>query len=203
TLYAPSQVSTYYALNGSNSSTQLGFGQSRIGNPSAKWEKNVSTNIGIDASLLGGKIQLTADYYQKDIKDLLYNPALPATAGNADQPYVNVGSMKNNGLDASLSLLGKITDELQYNASLSFTTYNNEIVNISNSANYFSQASNRYEGVSTVRNQVGHPVSSFFGYNIVGFWDTKQEISEAQAGAPGEQYVSDVYIDDDGNPVGI
>src|SRR5699024_1875459 len=83
TLYSPSQTSTYYALGGSNSSTQLGFGQSRIGNPNARWEKNVSTNIGIDASLLGGKIQLTADYYQKDIKDLLYNPALPATAGNA------------------------------------------------------------------------------------------------------------------------
>src|SRR5699024_3381658 len=135
-------------------------------NSSAIWGKNVSANGGFDASLLGEKIQLTAGYYQKDIRDLLYNPALTATAGNADQPYVNVGSKKNNGLDASLSLLGKITDELRYNASLSFTTYNNEIVNISNSANYFSQASNRYEGVSTVRNQVGHPVSSFFGYNI-------------------------------------
>ncbi len=194
TLYAPSDVSSYYALDGSNSATQLGFAQSRIGNPNAKWERNISKNIGIDATLLNGRLELTADYYQKNVEDLLYNPALPATAGSADQPFVNVGNMKNSGFDASLSLFGNITDELEYNTSLTFTTYNNEIVKISDDANYFAQASNRFEGTSTVRNQVGHPVSSFYGYEIDGFWDSDQEINEANTGAPEGQYQDDIAL---------
>src|SRR5699024_8096947 len=127
----------------SNGGTQLGFAQSQIGNPGAMWEKNISSNIGIDATLFEGKVELTADYYKKDIQDLLYNPALPATAGSADQPFVNVGNMTNTGVDASLSVFGDITDDLQYSTRLTFTTYNNTIEKISNDANYFEQASNR------------------------------------------------------------
>lgn len=193
-LYAPSQTGTYYAIDGGDGGTQLGFAQSQIGNPGAVWEKNISTNIGLDATLYEGKVELTVDYYKKDIEDLLYNPALPATAGSADQPYVNVGSMKNTGVDASLSLFGNITKELQYNTRLTFTTYKNTIEKISNDANYFDQASNRFEGSSIVRNAVGHPVSSFYGYKVIGFWDTQQEIQEANANAPDGIYQNEVAL---------
>jgi hypothetical protein len=54
-----------------------GFSVGQIGNPDAKWEKDGNTNIGIDASLFKGAIDITADYYIKNIKDLLYNPTLP------------------------------------------------------------------------------------------------------------------------------
>lgn len=188
TLYAPSDVSSYYALDGSNSTPLLGFYQSRIGNSDAKWERNVSTNVGIDAALFGGKVELTADYYRKEVKDLLYNPSLPATAGNASQPYVNVGSMRNTGFDGSITYFGNITDDLQFNSTLTFTSYNNEIIKISNTSNYFAQATNRFEGTSTVRNQVGHPVSSFYGYKIAGFWDDQQEMDEANAGTEDGTY---------------
>lgn len=198
TLFAPSDVGTYYPIDGSNSGTTLGFSQSRIGNPDAKWEKNISTNIGVDATLFDGKVKLTADYYQKDVQDLLYNPSLPATAGSAAQPYVNVGNMTNNGLDASLTLLGDITDELQYNTKVTFTTYNNEIKKISDDVTYFEQAFNRFGASGIVRNAVGHPVSSYYGYQIEGFWDDEQEIANgpSQDGAAVGRFR---YQDTDGD----
>ncbi|SMO54972.1 TonB-linked outer membrane protein, SusC/RagA family [Fodinibius sediminis] len=177
TLFAPSNVGTYYDITGSNSSTQLGFSQSRIGNPDAKWEKNINMNIGLDATLFDGRLELNADYYKKDVEDLLYNPPLPATAGSAAQPYVNVGNMTNTGLDASMSLFGNITDDLEYNTTVTFTTYNNEIKKISRDVTYFEQAFNRFGASGIVRNAVGHPVSSYYGYKVVGFWDDEEEIA--------------------------
>jgi len=187
-LFAPDPVSTYYAINGSNSNNQLGFSQSRIGNPDAKWEKNINTNVGIDATLFNGRLEVTADYYQKDVKDLLFNPSLPATAGSADQPFVNVGNMTNNGFDASISTFGNFTEELQYNAKVTFTTYNNEIKKIAQGIDFFEQAYNRFGASGIVRNAVGHPVSSFYGYQVDGFWDDQAEMDAANADAPGGTY---------------
>ncbi len=188
TLFAPNPVSTYYATDGSNSNTQLGFSQSRIGNPDAKWEKNINTNIGLDATLFDGRVEIIADYYKKDIEDLLFNPSLPATAGNASQPFVNVGNMSNTGLDLSLRTFGTLTGEVQYNANLTFTSYNNEIKKISDDAEFFEQAFNRFGASGIVRNAVGHPVSSYYGYQIVGFWDDASEIADANASAPSGTY---------------
>lgn len=188
TLFAPNPVSTYYATDGSNSNNQLGFSRSRIGNPNAKWERNISTNIGIDATLFNGRLEIIADYYKKDIEDLLFNPSLPATAGSASQPFVNIGNMSNTGLDLSARTFGTLIGEIQYNANVSFTTYNNEIKKISDDAQFFEQAFNRFGASGIVRNQVGQPVSSFFGYQIDGFWDDQAEIDNANSGAPSGTY---------------
>src|SRR5699024_5408883 len=51
TLFAGSTASSYYPIQGGNSNIVQGFQQSRIGNPDAQLEKNVSANFGIDATL--------------------------------------------------------------------------------------------------------------------------------------------------------
>jgi len=188
TLYTNNPVSSYYAINASNSNNQLGFQQGRIGNPDAKWEKDANSNFGIDATLFDGRLNVTADYYVKKIKDLLYNPELPGTAGGAAQPYINVGDMKNEGLDASVSTFGNITGDLQYNATVTFTTYKNTIQKIAEGVNYFEQESRRFNGSAIIRNAVGHPISSFYGYNIAGFWNSQSEIDNADSGAPSGTY---------------
>src|SRR5690606_20900475 len=77
TQFRGDQSTSYYAIDGSNSRTQLGFRQGRIGNPDARWEKNISGNIGIDATLFNNRLELMVEYYKKDIKDLLYTVSLP------------------------------------------------------------------------------------------------------------------------------
>lgn len=173
TLYGGNLSTSYYDISGTNKNIVLGFQQDRIGNPDAKWEKDINANIGIDAVLFDGGIELTADYYRKDIKDLLYAPELPGVAGVASTPYVNIASMKNKGIDVSLTGRTSISSEIEFYGRLTFTTYKNEIIKVSNTANYFD--------ADHIRNQVGHPLSSFFGYKIAGFWDDDAEIKQADA----------------------
>jgi TonB-linked SusC/RagA family outer membrane protein len=177
TQFVGNQSNSYYAIDGSNSQTQLGFRQARIGNPEARWEKNISGNIGIDALMFKNRLEFMVEYYVKDIEDLLYTVSLPGTMGMASVPSVNVGHVRNRGVDASLGTQGTITGDLAYDANVTFTAYRNEIVYIADGIDFF--------GGNTNRNEVGHPMNSFYGYTIQGYWQTQQEIDEANASAGG------------------
>lgn len=196
-LFGGTRGNTYYDIAGGNSTLTPGFTQTNIGNPSAKWESNINTNFGFDATIFQGKIQISADYYSKTIKDLLFNPAFPGTAGASTVPYVNIASMRNNGIDASVTGNFNLTSKLKLNATAIITTYNNEITKVSNIADYFGSDPKRF-GIDIIRNAVGNPVSSFFGYQIQGFWNSAEEIATADAqaktasGNPTAVYQNDV-----------
>jgi len=194
TLFAGNQSSSYYPIDGSNSQIALGFEQDRIGNPNARWEKNVTGNIGFDAILFSDRVELSAEYYWKDVTDLLYNPELPGTAGAASQPFVNVANMQNRGIDASINARGNIGTQMQYRAGVNVTSYRNEIIKISEGIDYFTQDGRRFSGSAIIRNEVGQPVSSFYGYKIAGFWNSQSEIDEANTSSPSGTYQTDVAV---------
>ncbi|MEO6285735.1 MAG: TonB-dependent receptor [Dyadobacter sp.] len=184
TTYSSNRRSSYYDLAGTSGSGALeGFEKSHIGNPDAIWEKNISTNIGIDATFFKGKLDLIADYYVKDVKDLLYNPDLIGTAGGGEVPFVNIAQMKNKGIDLQLTSHFDITQDLKLNATLTFTTYNNKILKVTNSTNYFDLEGRGFDGASIVRNRVGNSIGQFFGYKVIGFWNSEEEIQQANAQA--------------------
>lgn len=194
--YGGVRQSSFYDITGSNSILAPGVSQIYIGNPDARWEKNINVNIGFDASLFNGKLAITADYYRKDIKDLLYNPTLPGTAGNAVQPFINIASMKNAGFDASITGNFDLGADLKLSTTATITTYKNTITKVSNISNFFGSDAKRF-GVDIIRNQVGSPISSFYGYVIEGFWDDADEIETAdEAARKAANDVSVVYQND-------
>ncbi len=97
--YTSDKAGSFYDIARTNNSIQEGFQAGQIGNPNAKWEKDINTNIGLDATLFNNRINFSIDYYIKDIKDLLFNPDLPATAGSGIPPFVNIARMRNTGVD--------------------------------------------------------------------------------------------------------
>ncbi|MFC4874141.1 SusC/RagA family TonB-linked outer membrane protein [Negadavirga shengliensis] len=197
--YASDWNNSYYDIRGSNNSIVEGFYRNRMGNPDAAWEKNIQANFGIDLSMWSGSLQLSADYYRKDIQDLLFNPQLAGTAGAATVPYINIASMSNTGLDFTLSGYKQLSNDLQINGSLMVTTYDNTITGVSDNADYFDLEWRRF-GDNIVRNQVGRPVGEFFGYQIEGFWNSQAEIdaaneaAQAATGDPGAVYQNDVAV---------
>ena len=66
-----------------NYTTSWGVGvlNANNANPDLKWETTYSTNIGLDVSVLGGRIEFIADWYYKKTKDLLLKLDLPAFLG--------------------------------------------------------------------------------------------------------------------------
>jgi TonB-linked SusC/RagA family outer membrane protein len=190
TLFSTSPGASSYDINGSNTGVTPGFYLSFVGNTAGKWETNITTDVGFDASLFKGNTQITFDWYEKKTKDLLFPVEQPAVSGgtaSGNPPFFNVASMKNTGIDISASQIGRIggANGLQFNATLTFTSYRNKITNIANGVPYFDfdfGESNRIGGTFT-RNAVGHPIDAYFGYVVQSLWQTQAEIDAANQSA--------------------
>ncbi len=208
-LYGGSPDQSFYDITGTTNSSVQGFRPTRIGNTSAKWETNVTANVGFDAVLFDRKFELTFDWYTKQSIDLLFNPELPGTAGGATAPYVNVGEMKNTGVDLNL-IYHHIVGDFSFEANAQLTTYNNTIVKIADGYEYFDSGGSRIGSFN--RNMEGYSMGQFWGYNILGLFADQGAVDAAatQDGAePGffqyEDVEPDGAIDDDdrtfiGNP---
>ncbi|MDH5607882.1 MAG: TonB-dependent receptor [Cyclobacteriaceae bacterium] len=176
-LYGGGIGDAFYALDGSTGSSMQGFRPTQIANLNARWETNVTTNIGFDAGLFDNKLEIVFDWYSKQTKDLLYGIELPGTVGAASVPAQNVAEMSNTGIDLQLIYRNNITSDLSVEGNVTFTTYNNEIVKIADGIDYFDYGGSRIGSFN--RNQVGSSMSSFFGYEVAGLWQSAQEIADA------------------------
>ena len=179
-LFGGSASTSNYDLNGTGTSSLQGFRPIRIGNPDAKWEANVTTNIGIDAGLWDNKVEIIFDWYSKETDDLLFNPELPGTAGGATQPFINIASIKNTGIDLQLIYRNQWGD-FGFEGNFTFTSYNNEITKIAEGVDFFDAFSGDVGSRigSFTRNEVGHSMSSFFGYEVTGLFQSSGEVSGA------------------------
>jgi TonB-linked SusC/RagA family outer membrane protein len=175
-LYGGSPSTSYYDLAGAMNSSLQGFRPTRIGNPDAKWEKNVTANVGIDAVLLERKLEIVFDWYSKQNLDLLYDPELPGTAGGASRPYVNVGEMKNTGIDLQL-IYRQIWSDFRLEVNAQITTYTNEIVKIAEGVPFFDGGDSRIGPFN--RNMPGQALGEFFGYNVTGLFQSQGEVDGA------------------------
>jgi TonB-linked SusC/RagA family outer membrane protein len=167
-LYGGTAGESYYDISGTGNSSVQGYRPTRMGNPEAKWETNVTTNIGFDAVMLERQLEVHFDYYSKHNKDLLFDPELPAVAGVSTYPFVNIGEMKNKGID--LQLIYRHTwSDFNLEANAQFTTYNNKIVKIAEGFDYFDAGG--YSRIGTFnRNILNHEMGEFFGYNVTGLF---------------------------------
>ncbi|HLO58966.1 MAG TPA: TonB-dependent receptor [Bacteroidales bacterium] len=184
-LYGGGAGSSYYDLDGTGTSSVEGFRATTIANPNAKWETNVSTNIGFEGGLFDNKLTLVFDWYSRTSKDLLFQPEVPGTVGSATAPYINVGQMKNSGVDMEVGYKNNFGD-LGFNANLTFTTFKNEIIKVDNSTPFFESGGSRIGNL--VRNMEGEAVSSFFGYKVIGLFQSDADVANSptqDGAAPG------------------
>jgi TonB-linked SusC/RagA family outer membrane protein len=203
-LYGASAGQSYYDINGTSSSTVLGFQASQYGSPATGWEQDVITNFGMDAVLIKNKIEFTIEYYQKKINGLLFQDNAAATAGafasgepaGAQLPAVNIGDVQNNGIDMSLTYHATLSPVSKLNVTGIFTTYTSKVVSIPNAGGYFTTGSTRIGDF--VRNQVGQPVGSFYGYQVIGYFSGADDVAKSpvqQDAAPGRFKYADINGD--------
>ncbi|HJQ11160.1 MAG TPA: SusC/RagA family TonB-linked outer membrane protein [Gemmatimonadaceae bacterium] len=155
---------TFYDIAGSQSSIVAGFRQAAQGNPDLKWEENRSSNIGADAVLFNGMLNVVFDVYTRHTNNLLFDPRTPATAGIASPPIVNIGKMENKGFDFSIGHTAS-----WWNVAFNGSKYKNKIVSIDGVQDYFF-GPNPLRIQNVVINQVGHPIGSFYGLVFDGYF---------------------------------
>jgi TonB-dependent starch-binding outer membrane protein SusC len=205
-IYGGAVGNTFYDISGSNSGASTGYALTSRGNEETRWETSKNKNFGIDASLMNNALSLVLDVYSRSTENLLFNPALPGTAGLAAQPFVNVGAMLNTGWDFSANYRKNINKDLNFNLGLTLSRYRNEIKKVSGNSDFFytdgtglnSRIPN--SGISVI-NKVGYPISSFNGYVVDGLIKTEAELK--QHTGTGAAAIGGLKFKDISGPAGV
>ena len=162
---------TYYDITGSNTSVAAGYRQTSLGNLDLKWEENRSKNFGADLAFFGGAVNVIVDLYDRATNNLLYNPPIPAVAGYAAAPIVNIGKMNNRGYDISVGHQGA-----NWNATLTGSHYKNKIVAIDGVQTFFYGPIGTRIG-NAIINQLDSPIGSFYGLQANGFYKDAADVA--------------------------
>ena len=185
-LYNSNRGRTFYPIQGQNSGVDEGFAQSRIGNPDAKWETSETINIGFDASFFNNKLEVILDWWKKDTRDLLFQIPLPGVTGTyASAPAVNVASMLNKGVDFQIVTRGNFNSEVSYEVTLNNSFLKNEITSLVEGVDFITAINPSFRGIRPIRNAVGHGLSAFYGYKMIGYFNTQAEVDAANQDGAG------------------
>ena len=189
---------TFYDIGGTGTSIRPGFKVTAIGNPNLKWEENRSVNVGVDLEFFNGRGSLTTDVYRRNTNNLLFDPRTPATAGSAAPPIVNIGKMRNNGIDFALGYRGTIGPATLWSVTLNGSHYKNKIVQIDGVSNFF-YGPGLIRDQNPIINQVGFPIGSFYGLVADGYYQSDAEAAPffADGARPGRIKFKD--LDGDGH----
>ena len=134
---------------------------------SGKWETNEQWDAGIDFSFWNGKLAGTIDYFRRDTKDALLYVNAPAHVGNRGSLVKNVGNIRNEGVEFTLSHDNKV-GPVHYNISANVSYLHNELTKVNGGSPLWSYGTlcKTYEGMA---------LNSFWGYEYEGIYQTDQE----------------------------
>ncbi len=201
--FGGSQGDTFYDVAGTGNQIQPGFRLTALGNADLQWEENRSLNVGLDLEFFGGDVSFIVDWYRRVTDNLLFAPQVPATAGVSAPPFVNIGEMKNTGIDLSLGFQGSVGTTGTWSVSLNGSRYKNEIVRIDGVQDFFfGPVSTRFG--NQVINQVGSPLGAFYGLEADGFFEDDAAVTAhatQDGAAPGRIRFTDQPTDNDGDGV--
>jgi TonB-linked SusC/RagA family outer membrane protein len=183
-----------YVFGAGTGTLTNGLAPANLENPSLSWETNRQTDVGVDIGLLSERIQINLDWYSRTTQNLLYARPVPAITGFSS--YMgNIGDISNKGIELGLNaqvFRGPVKLTLGGN----LTANRNKVLRIgeTNAPVFVTIPS------GTVKTEVGQPFGQFFGYQAVGVFKTKEEVTAGPQWAAGGSVAGDLkYKDIDGD----
>lgn len=184
----------YYGNNGFPAATL-----DRVIDPSIGWETTTGTDVGLEMAFLSNKLKIEATYYDKESKDVVHG-IFQGTISGASNPYnfiTNAYSFRNKGFEFSANYAANLSDNVKLGLYGNFTTLNNKITDVFGGS--FLETGASLFGNSIVRLQTGQAVGSYYGYEVVGVFQTDAEA--AASGQTGAKAGWFKFADNDGNGV--
>jgi len=150
-------------------------------NSDLKWETTENYNIGLDFGFLSNKLTLSTELYYRHTYDILLQLPVSELYG-LTAPYQNAGEVLNKGIELQLGYKYANRD-WSFNGVFNFSYNKNEILDLKN------DGARIWSGYTF--KQEGYPINSLGGYEVLGIFQTQEEvdnsavINRSQAG-PGD-----------------
>lgn len=153
-------TTNYYAVNGTE---VMGMAPSTSANSKLKWETTIQYDLGFDFSVLNNRINLMADVYYKDTRDMLYRATLPGQTGYVEQ-WQNLGRVENKGIEISLNTYNIQTRDFSWSTNLTFDMSRNKVLDIGGIEYTSVNIAHGQMANDISRIIVGQPIGVGYGY---------------------------------------
>ncbi len=175
-----------YPFNNVNS-TGNGSYYNALGNADLEWEKTKQTNIGLDVGFLNNRITLSAEYFIRKTDNLILNVPTPPSFGfNGAGVLANVASMENKGLELQAGY-NKTDGEFTWNLTGNISFIRNKVLSLNTETATIDQGGDQDFGGGTpiTRTKAGEVIQSFYGYRVLGIFQSDDEVSKSPTQLPG------------------
>ena len=172
------------------------YTEGAIANENATWEKSVKQNLGIEIGLWD-RLSIVVDLFAEKRHDILMTPNTTSSITGATFNAINMGEVKNHGVEAELKWQDTLGKDFHYHVGLSMSASENRVV----------FRDDPYKTPEHLK-LAGKPVENQVRYLAVGNYSTIDDVfNYAQSGsinsvAPNQVIPGDlVYIDFDSDGV--
>ena len=186
--------SDYFAHGNQTPSSATGVTQ--YNNNGLSWEKTEQIDLGLDFGMFDNRIMLTADVYRKTTRDLLLNAYVPYSTG-VGTALLNVGSVRNDGVEISLETLNVQSRDFKWSSSFNISFNRNEVLELANNQSSFTtnlKWTGDFASTPLYITRVGGPISSFYGL----VWDGVYQLEDFTQNPDGS-YTLKSTVPDNGN----
>ncbi|MCG2616121.1 SusC/RagA family TonB-linked outer membrane protein [Terrimonas sp. NA20] len=178
-----------------------------LANPDLKWETVNAKEIGVELSAFQNRLHFEANYFSRTTNDLM--TYVDRSSIGLKNKLENGGSIRNWGAEISAAWTQTFSSDLRLEVSGNITFLKNKVLSLSQDlpTGYLFR-SFQNNGSAESRTQVGHPIGSFYGYQVAGIFQSYADIlgspNQAAVGAygPGDFKFADISGPDGKGPDG-
>ncbi|MDN5202196.1 TonB-dependent receptor [Fulvivirgaceae bacterium BMA10] len=151
-----------------NSVVETTLEETILANPSFTWERANNFNVGLDGTILNGKLDFTLEYFYNKRDQILIQKtgSTPASSGISELlPPVNAGKVDNRGFEFSF-LYNNQSSDLRYSIGVNGGFAKNKVVFM-----------DEIPGAPDYQRQEGKPIGGYLVYKSAGVFRDAEEIA--------------------------
>ena len=164
-----------YMYNGNS-----GIKPSEMPNERLQWETSNQLDIGIEAGLFKNRIYVSADFFDKRTRNLLYEQKLPNTTGFS-KFWTNLGKVRFWGYELELTTRNIVKKNFSWESKLVLSYQQNKVLKLPDNGIDKNRTGGIALGDGTFFGGIaeGEPLNRFYGYVATGIIETEEQAANA------------------------
>ena len=173
------RISNYLSMDlytngryGQGNTTVTTLNPKQLQNANLKWEASSTVNLGIDLGFFENRLNVTADFFIKNTKDLLLSQSLPHYTG-FDSQMQNIGKIQNRGIEISLTSTNIQKKNFTWDTNFNISFIRNELKSLASGVDEMFAHSGfdtsnftQYDYIA----RVGESLGLIYGYEFDGIY---------------------------------
>jgi TonB-linked SusC/RagA family outer membrane protein len=129
-----------------------------IGNPDLAPERGEEIEVGFETSFLNQRLGLEFTYFRQNTRDAILLREQPPSLGFPSAQFVNVGAIRNQGIEAQLRALALDNSRANLELLFNLSTNDNKVLDLGGA---------EFIALGAQQHRIGYPVAAWFEQRVV------------------------------------